>query len=67
MTRRDCREFWGDVLDVGRDDGCNFIQEFTSEDLAFGGDPSALIVGESESLSSELFLEDAVLFAEVVD
>ncbi len=36
-----------------------------TEDLAFGGEPTALVIGESESTLADLLLQDAVLFDEV--
>jgi hypothetical protein len=52
---------------VGCDDGGNLLQRFPAESLALGCESSSLVVGEPESLPAELFLEDSILFAQILN
>ena len=52
---------------VRRDDRRDLGQELSTESLALGCEPPALVVGQPETLSAELLLEDAILLDEVVD
>ena len=51
----------------GRDDGGDSMEQSTAEHLALGGQPAALVIGESQAPTSELFPEHAVLLDEVSD
>ena len=52
---------------VGCDERCNLGESPSPNSFAAHGKPSPLRVGQSKSSSTELLLEDAVLFAEIVD
>ncbi len=52
---------------VGGQDSCSLGKQTTAEDLAFGCEATALVVGESEALLAELLLQDSVLFDSLVD
>ncbi len=52
---------------VRRHDSRHLAQDSSAKGLTLRGEPSALVVGESDALAAELLLEDAVLFNEVVD
>ncbi len=52
---------------VGSDERCDFGESPSADRLAANGKPSPLGVSQSKSSSTELLLEDAVLFAEIVD
>ena len=51
----------------GRDDARQVFQNSAAQLLAFRREPPSLVVSESESLSAELFLEDSILLAQVLD
>jgi hypothetical protein len=52
---------------VRRHDRRNTTEKASSELLSLLGQPAALIVRESNSAATELLLEDAVLFDQVLD
>ena len=52
---------------VGSDERSNVGEGASSDGLPSHGKPSALIVGQSKSLATELLLQDTVLFSEIVD
>ncbi len=52
---------------VRGDDRRHLSQDFSTERLSFHREPSALLVGQAETLTAKLTLEDAVLLDEVID
>ncbi len=52
---------------VGRDERSNFGESAPSNSLAPHGQSAALIVGQAESSSTELLLQDSILLAEILD
>ncbi len=52
---------------VGSHERCDFAKSPSADRLAANGKPSPLRVGQSKSSSTELLLEDAVLFSKIVD
>lgn len=42
-------------------------QQVATKSLALGGEPATLVVGEPQPLAAKLFLQHAVLLAQVVD
>jgi hypothetical protein len=52
---------------VGSDERRNFAESPTPDGFASNREPATLIVGQPESSTSELLLEDAVLFSEIFD
>ena len=67
------RPFPGDELPVpaqnrvGRDDRRDLRQHPTTEPLAEASQPPPFVVGEPQALVAQLRLQDAVLFAQVLD
>ena len=65
--------FLGDELSVptkdgvGSDERSDFGKGAAADSFAAHGEPSALSVGQTESLATELLLEDSVLLSEIVD
>ncbi len=52
---------------VRRHDRRHVAQDLSTERLAFHREPSSLVIGEAETLATELAFEDAVLLDEVID
>jgi hypothetical protein len=52
---------------VGRHDGCDLPQDPSPESSAFGGEASALVVGQPKAAPLQLPLEDPVLLHQVFD
>jgi len=52
---------------VGSDERGNFGEGASANRFAPHGKSSALIVGQAESSTTELLLQDTVLFSEIVD
>ncbi len=52
---------------VRSDDRRHVAQELSTERLAFHREPSSLVIGEAETLATELAFEDAVLLDEVIN
>ena len=52
---------------VGRHDRGDVGEETTTERLALRSEPATLVIGEAESTTAELLLEDSVLLDEVRD
>ena len=45
----------------------HFGQELPSESFGFGCEPAALIIGEPQPAFTQLFLQDTILFAQVLN
>ncbi len=52
---------------VRSDDRRHVAQDLSTERLAFHREPSSLVIGEAETLATELAFEDAVLLDEVIN
>jgi hypothetical protein len=52
---------------LGRDDGGDLHQQLPSQAFGLGGQSSALIVGEPQSTSGQLFSQNAILLTKVVN
>ncbi len=52
---------------VGRDNGCVLTEQTTTYFPAFGGEATTLCISQTDLFCPALFLEDSVLFTEVVE
>jgi hypothetical protein len=52
---------------LGRDERGHFFQKLPTQAFGFGRQSTALVVVEPYSPAAELFAQDAVLFAKVLD
>jgi hypothetical protein len=52
---------------VRGDDGADASENAATEDLAFGCESTALVIGESKASATELLLQHAILFDEVIN
>ncbi len=65
MYRNSVVEFAQDG--VRRDERCNLGEGASPDGLPADREPATLIVGQPESSATELLLQDAVLFSEILD